>query len=337
MANTKAFKFIIATTLYIISALALGNELSLRSEIIKQSQSTFISGNFSQLETDAQIFRSNRQRTYSGIWKLTVFYNGISHALDIREKDEAFWVSRQQLIEEWILKHPKSPSAHLAKAQFFLNRARNIAMQKSESEREKRQAYYEYVAKAYQYLEDHKKVAAIDPRWYEMVEIVARLQRWKEDRFDSLLQEALSLHSDFYQIYFAAVDYYTRDGKDGSNEIEKLARYAVEISKSSHREGMYTRIYWYAAQSEYGNFLFRDSKVHWPLMREGIDSVLADFPDIWNINSLAKLSCLAGDKEKTIELVSKIEDAPIPEAWGDIAHYEQCKSWSKFSARSNSI
>jgi len=64
-------------------------------------------------------------------------------------------------------------------------------------------------------------------------------------------------------------------------------------------------------------------------MSKGIDDVLAKYPDQWNINNFAFFSCLAEDKAKSREIISKIQGGPISLAWfNDMRFYNACKKWA---------
>ena len=94
----------------------------------------------------------------------------------------------------------------------------------------------------------------------------------------------------------------------GSHEaIGAFANGAVELTRETEGMGMYSRVYWYASQGDYGSELFEESKVDWARMRLAIADVLARYPDQSNINNFARFACLAGDAEETRSLLSRIE------------------------------
>jgi hypothetical protein len=63
-------------------------------------------------------------------------------------------------------------------------------------------------------------------------------------------------------------------------------------------------------------------------MERGIDDVIARYPDAWNLNNFAKFACLALDRAKTKELLGRIGDSIVPQAWSSKSQLEQCARWS---------
>ena len=159
--------------------------------------------------------------------------------------------------------------------------------------------------------------------------VIARAEGWGRNKFDELTSEAVAKYPNFYQLYFAALDYLVPKWHGNRKEVENFANFAVERTQSLEDMGMYARVYWYASQTQYGNGLFIESSVVWKKMKTGIDDVLARYPDQWNINNFARFACLAGDMDKAKELISRIQGDPIPKAWaGDIQHFATCKAWA---------
>ena len=60
-------------------------ELEDRVRIESATRQAFALGNFQRLEDDSSAYRTTKARTSSGLWKLTLFYKGLSDALAVRE------------------------------------------------------------------------------------------------------------------------------------------------------------------------------------------------------------------------------------------------------------
>jgi hypothetical protein len=182
---------------------------------------------------------------------------------------------------------------------------------------------------------EHKAVASRDPYWYELMIKVATAEGWNIQDFNALVDEATSRYPYFYQVYFAAINYLTPKWHGSREEIENFAQRAVKNTRKVEGEAIYSRIYWVASQSNYGDNLFTDSNVVWSRMSKSIDDVLKRYPDQWNINNFAYFSCLAGDAEKTSGLMSRITGRPILQAWKSMDFYDQCKHWSSAKLNGN--
>ncbi|GGC63869.1 hypothetical protein GCM10011396_08550 [Undibacterium terreum] len=274
--------------------------------------------------------RDSGSRTSSGVWDLTTFYLGISSRFCCLKKDEKAWKQAELSLKKWEAAYPRSSTAQLVHAKFLISRGWRIRGEgySNTVRDEDWKPFLEYMEKARVYLEKHKKTASADPHWYELMEMIARVQSWPEHRFQALISEASTRYPLFYQLYFAAIDYYVPKWGGSAEAVEAFARQAMEKTKAQEGFGMYARIYWYAAQTQYYDELFSDTLVDWPTMKLGIDDVLEKYPDQWNINNFTKFACMAQDKEKTASLADRITGPAILEVWGQPGYLAQCKRWA---------
>ncbi len=306
------------------------DELEDRQQIGAQASALFMQERFAELEQLADRYRTTEARTRSGLWKLTLFYSGLTDLAFSDEKSDKYWDSIESKALRWVDAFPDSPTPRIAYSLVLIGHAWMFrgGGWGSEVKSQDWKPFHEYMKKAETYLLEHKDIAAADPRWYETMLAVARAQDWDIQRFKQLVDEAVARYPYFYQIYFAAIDYLAPKWHGSRQQIEAFADFAV--SKTAEREGtgMYARIYWYAAQAQYRDRLFTDSSVVWSKMKKSIEDVLQRYPDQWNINNFAHFACLAWDRDETRELMGRIEGAPIPQAWEDEAQYRQCRTWA---------
>lgn len=308
-------------------------EMKERATIEKATVRAFFADDFAQLETTAKRYRAEQSRTPSGLWKLTLFYAGIVEALDINTVgDPAIpFKALESRVRRWQRQFPESPSAPIALSLLHISHAWAYRGDgyASTVEDSAWKPFYANIELARQNLEAHKAIAAIDPRWYETMLIVARAQGWDRERFERLLEEALQREPLFYQTYFAALEYLLPKWHGDVDAIEAFARKAVERTSQQEGEGMYARIYWYASQGQFELNLFQETDVLWPRMKRGFDAVLAQYPDAWNLNNFAKFACLARDQTTTRMLIDRIRFDVVPQAWRPLSLWEQCWEWAK--------
>lgn len=310
-------------------------ELDERARLTNEIVTLLNAERFVDLDRIADDYRSNGQRTPSGLWKLTIFYAGVNNvASSCRDKPRGPDVEGKT--QRWMAQNPNSPTAINAHAMFLVQHgwAYRGCGWASEVKEEDWKPFYEYVGKARAHLLAHKKIGERDPRWYETMLVIARSEGWDQAKFQALVDEAVAKHPYFYQIYFAAIDYLTPKWHGDKRKIEEFANYAVDKTRTSEQTGMYARVYWYASQAQYGSRLFTDSAVVWPRMKQGIEDVLARYPDQWNLNNFAQFACQAGDQAMTQQLIRKI-DVPMPAVWREPQNhssrtqplgYEACKN-----------
>jgi len=303
-------------------------ELEMRANIERAASKAFRERNFDMLERTANEFRTTKARTSSGLWKLTLFYSGISRGIsESTGKNPSRFDEVEDIVAEWTRKYPKSPSAWIShsvvlKSRGWAYRGEGYANTVSA---EAWKPFYSYIGRAREVLEKNKEVAAIDPKWYEEMLIIAAVQSWEQSNFVALVNEALQREPYFYQTYFSALEYLLPKWGGNVAEVEQFALASVGLTSTREGKGMYARIYWYASQSQFGNAIFQSSVAKWTSMRDGFDDVIDRYPDAWNMNNYAKFSCLAGDVGKLRELLKRVENDALMAAWGSRKLYLQCK------------
>lgn len=315
--------------LFVAPLTVKADELQERKKMSLTVTTLLLSENFAELEQLANEFRTKQNRSQSGLWMLTLFYAGIYEATDNEIRDEQYWADIEGRTLRWAKLYPNSPTPHIAYSITLINHAWSFRGNgwAREVHPEDWKPFFHYVGKARENLIAHKNIAKSDPRWYETMLIVAKAENWDITKFNALVDEALSIHPYFYQIYFAAIDYLTPKWHGDKNKIEAFAKLSIDRTKTLEASGMYARVYWYASQANYGERLFTDSLVVWSKMKQGIDDVLSRYPDQWNINNFARFACLASDQNKTKELIRLVK-TPLPEAWTDQYQFDKCRSWA---------
>lgn len=326
------FSFFLAFGLVFADQSMGATEMEQRAAISESTRQAFLADDFPQLEKLSSTYHAEKSRTSSGIWKLSLFNAAIGQA--IKEKRDGDFEAAFQVLEaktkKWTQQFPNSPSAHIAHSMVLIGHGwafRGVgyaATVKPESWA----PFRRYVAMARDYLEKHKSIAAIDPRWYETMLTVAIAEGWDRSEFDYLLNEALIREPLFYQTYFIALEYLLPKWYGGLQEIEIFAQDAVKRTIKQEGRGMYARVYWFASQTQFKNDVFHNSLAVWHRMKEGFEDVISRYPDPWNLNNYAKFACLAQDKPKTVELLKRTESFVVPEAWSPRSLREQCTKWA---------
>lgn len=311
------------------SPTATSEELGERRAIYDAVMRDLRNADFNHLEALAEQYRESQARSPSGVWKLSALDAGVRAMFDPSSRDPEYWAYLDDYIGDWLQQHPKSPTAHLARASMLIHQAwsyRGTGPAESVQE-EDWPPFHDHLEQARSHLEQNKEVASRDPQWYATMGVIATGQSWPEAQFKEMLDEGLQRYPDYYPIYYSAVDYYAPKWNGSADAIEQFAMDAMERTQDREGNGLYARLYWHASQIQYDNRLFQDSMVSWPVMKQGIDDVLERYPDQWNINNFARLSCFAEDKGKANELLQRIE-SPIEQAWGSLEEHSRCQRWA---------
>lgn len=291
----------------------------------------FFSGRYAELNRIGSDLLKTNQRTSSGLWVLTSFHLGIGDIPNSNISSEHYWNDLERRVQTWIKQDPSKPAGYLAYAQIlkshaWMYRGNGYA---SSVRPEDWEPFYQYINKAKDVLVKNKKIASRDPHWYVLMIDIETAQSQSAEEFNHTIAEAEDRYPYYYQIYFSAVNYLTPKWHGSKEAIEDFANHVVQVTNHQDKTGMYARIYWVASQSNYGSDLFTKSNVVWKKMSIAMDDVLSQYPDQWNINNFAYFSCLAGDKNKTYQLIHKIMGRPILDAWKSIDYYNNCKAWSE--------
>lgn len=301
------------------------NELQTREKLKFKILQLFQDQKFEELDQLALRYQNNNERTKSGLWKLTIFYDAFNAYEHV--KDEVFWQYYFDTVDKWVALTDSS-TAHLVKAQLYRSYAWSIrgGGYASSVPKEAWKPFKKNLAIANDYLDSHKEVAAANPQWYTVkLDILTGLGK-DVDTVNQVFNEGVTKFPYYYQIYFNALRYLTPKWHGDAQKIEVFANKAVDITQDIEGMGMYARIYWSASQEQYDERLFYQSDVVWKKMRQGIFDVLDKYPDQWNIQNFAYFSCLANDKKTTRKLMKQVQKPIIMEAWKNENVYNKCKN-----------
>jgi len=322
-------KILIFFLLLIVPITSFSGELETREEIKNNVRALFTAKDYNSLNNVGYSYLKDKSRTSSGLWKLSLYYVGLSGIPNSKVTDPHYWKNLKEQVQTWSDFDRKASFPHMIYVNMLISEAwmyRGSGWAREVRE-EDWKPFREKIEEARLYLEEHSQLKSQDPRWYENMLTIAKAQNWNVSNFYKLLDEALDAHPQFYEIYFRAINYLQPRWHGSVEEIEEFANYAINKSRKYEGNGMYARIYWYVSQEEYGHQLFTKSKVRWEQMKLGIDDVIDKYPDQWNINNFALFSCLANDKKMTNKLINIMEGRPIINAWRDGRFYEYCKEF----------
>jgi uncharacterized protein DUF4034 len=303
------------------------DESGAHEDIVAAVSDSLWNERFDELEQMAKVFRRDKARTPSGIWRLSVFYEGL------RLYDERTSMEADSPIHGWLAAYPKSAAAHIGYATMLVEEAWKIRGKgfANTVADENWAPFHKMVERARTELVQSKYLADGDPHWYATMAEIATIQGWEDSEFDALLHEAMASELTYTDTYFEAGNRAMPKWGGGAKKLERLARDVLERTRAIEGSALYTRIYWLAANAGYEDDLFEKSAVDWAEMSKGMDDILARYPSQWNINNFAHFACLAGDYEKALALMKRIQFQPMVELWGGVSSYYACKWWAELT------
>ena len=310
-------------------------ELSQRAGLKLAVHTLYDTGDFAGLGRMAEDFRRTGERTSSGVWKLSVFYSALYELSDgLGRHDGKGWQQLFGRLDTWREAFPSQPAAYVAEgialqAYAGVMRPRQIVREASAGSDE---SFAIALRKARDWMDTNKAIASADPQFYVVRADIARAMGEEPDQFMALVNEGLDKSPGYYQLYFAGFDYFAVAGEGNGDaqaaRMEAFANSAVLRSKQSEGDALYARLYWHAFTGFYGNDLFRKTRADWSKMRSGMKDVVAHYPDAWNVNHFAYLSCLAGDRDTTRQVIASMGEPPVLKVWQARAVFEGCRKWA---------
>ncbi len=318
-------------TLSAAGSMEPAGELVVRRGVKAEVRALFAARDYGALEAIAGRYRSGKDRTPSGIWKLTLFYGALHDAIaTVRASDRGGWRALAADMGTWRKRYPASPTAIVAGGLLLKRMAWNLRPTGIvlEAALSTDRRFLDGLRTARRFLDANEAIAGSDPHFYVVWASLAAALGEDNGEFISRLQQAAAREPGYYQLYFAALDQFApADGQSASDQaqaVEALANLAVERTRTAEGHGVYARIYWYASTAFWKDRLFAASHLDWARMQVGIDDVLARYPDAWNLNNFARLACLKGDRGKTAELFARMHGELALEAWPSRAEAERC-------------
>jgi hypothetical protein len=202
------------------------------------------------------------------------------------------------LLGQWRVAFPQSALPRITQANYLLVRA-----QFRDTQAAQRNALLD---EAWQALHEVSRERRI-PGWYVAAFQVAVAKGLAEREFQLLLEEGLAAFADRPAIYRAAAHYHFPRNGGSLADLEAFARRASG-AEAPERRALYAQIYDEAY--EYGriDFMYRQSRVSWPAMREGLEATYKLFPAPYNRNRLGQHACVAGDLRTLVRVLAEMRD-----------------------------
>ena len=324
----KAFSLVACLSL-LVSPMAYPDESEERSKINDTVSVLLKAEDFAALEKIAASYRSEEERTSSGILKLAEFYAGMNAtAVSSAEEGQAGWDRVIAIIESWIKKYPDSPTPYVAKGTALMNRgwdARGEGWASSVS-RQNVERFRQYSIEAATFLIENAEVGSADPHWFQALANAYMALGAGKDDFMALVDAGLERFPNYDPLYFRTAAYLSPKWHGSLAELESFAQAAVARTRAIRGYELYARIYWAGGLANKQLFAFQGSEAVWEDMVRGMDDVVRKYPDQWNINHFAYFACYKGDMETTRRFLELVEEPVSAESWGGhVMNYQKCR------------
>ena len=302
-------------------------ETTVRSRLQGEWTLPFWNQEFDILEALAERYRSKRERTPAGVWKLAKFYDGFADSVDAQVgKEQNDEVLRHT--DAYLAAFPKSPTAVLVKAIIMNKLAWMVRGDGSIDTVTPYQwrAFKEQIAKTRAFLEDHKAIASQDPQYYAVLLNVAAAQQWPRSETAATALEGLAKFPGYDNIETAIIHFSMPMWGIDATTLDGFIRDAVQTVPDDERDEAYATLYQMARNDQYQDELFVASLAEWDRMKRGFRELIAKYPNNWNRSAYAYNACLAGDAAAAKEAwsaIAKTGDQSMKPWWPD-AKWTSC-------------
>jgi len=199
-------KLILLTLLLLLTYLCCADEAQERAIIYRTTLNLYETDQYERLVNTIDGYLNREERTGSGVWKHGLAYLGVSQVFNLETTLESYWDQQLQKAEQLTEEYPQTPIFYLIHADGLIRKALMYRTNKERRDnRDYKVQFQKTLAVAHDYMEQIKNKASSDPRWYDLMLMIAKEQNWNKVSFNTLVTEAMNKYPLYYEIYFKAV------------------------------------------------------------------------------------------------------------------------------------
>ncbi len=287
-----------------------------RREFMDAVKAAFVKEDYASLEATVEELHAKKDRFPEGVWTICIFYYAV--ALDNVDSDVAEHF--QERLDHWKAAYPQSTAERIVEATALQNEIWDGSNRGLPGGANR-------PARALALLKEAEKLTPHPgPEWYHAMLDYAERWGWDREDFDEIYQRAVASEPGYQFFYFDKAGYLRNQGVKGEWEA-----YALEVGRkgaSGEGMGLYSRIAWSLSEYAADEYLFKETAIQWPLMRDGFRELDRRWPNSdWNLNTFCRFACLAGDRDTARELFARIGDRWTSN-WMSHTAYKQWAEWA---------
>jgi hypothetical protein len=303
-----------------------GSSIHAVSNYSKTIYALLVAGKFEQLDCLADSARSNKEKFPGGMWKIHAVYSGLNKPpLHPTEED---WKAHLELLQQWISTRPKSITARVALAEFYVSygeNARGPGFADTVSESGWR-LLGERTAKAKQILEEAQTLPTKCPEWYLAMQELALYQNFEPSEKLALLAKAVKFEPTYYYYYRMYADHIQTKWGGGKGEVAKFLEQAADAIGGDAGDILYFRV---AGTLICGCENDEGLGLSWVRIQKGFIAVeKRDGPSPENWNRMAHMAQSFGDPILAYKVFAQIGDQWSEEIWQSSQYFESAKRWA---------
>ncbi|MGA7723636.1 MAG: hypothetical protein WCA95_00035 [Opitutaceae bacterium] len=299
---------------------AIDNEVT---QFTKQVWNDFEDRKWDALEDLAAKSIADQSKFGNGAWKIAMLHYAIAPS----GVPNTNWSWYEEHIKDWERKYPRSVTARVEHVRFLTAYAWD-ARTTAEADKVKESAwpvFADRLAQAHEQLAIALKLGQRSPAlWYAGFD-VALGEGWPKKVTFAWFQAAKAAYPDYWIIDNTYYNYLLPRWYGEEGEWERIALAEIHRPGGTGEEGYARNV---LQMERYYTNVFKETKVEWPLVKEGFQKLLQRYPDSQLIlNQFAYAAVLAEDRETAIPLFKQIGVHADPGVWGSPADFKANRSW----------
>lgn len=282
--------------------------------------------NFKELNCIADSERSSKEKLPGGMWRVHEFYWSIKEMQGHPTQED--WNSRLKLAESWVAATPRSITARVVLARFYIDYAWDArGADTSDSVTDSGwKLFGQRLDKAKATLDEASNLPTKCPEWFLAMQDIALGQGWDRAQAEDLLQRAIAFEPDYYY-YYRSYSYYLMpqwNGADG--DAAKFAALSADHIGGDAGDILYfqigEKVVCACNEPEFGH-------LSWPRLQKGYDLLEKKYGvSQSNLNRLALMATKAGDSVVADGAFKRIGDDWDKSAWMTQEYFNQNKTWA---------
>lgn len=307
------------------SAVAQYDEFTERMRIRSLVDNLFVVGDaadLAQLEATLDGYRESGELTRAGFSRLNVAYEYFDRSINRTGPTDRYALG---IVAKWLQLHPQSVSARVARGILLRNTAHSAFTNMNPGASNEAQDPLKLVDAALDQLYADRSIAEVDPNWHQLVMELEAERGASVAKILELLDAAARVFPKNTDIYKAAARAVAAVSSEPARDIEAVGVLAVARGGSDEN---YARLYLHISYHLGGVQAARELAIDWARMRTGIAEIVDRYPEQWNIQHFAALTCGVGDAATTLSLMAKVRGRPSRQAWGQLEYFDKCKEWA---------
>jgi hypothetical protein len=304
------------------------------SPLTTDAMRAFWWGDLDALEKQNALLKQPGHIASDGSSDLEMFRVGVGKVLDEGvDNREPYLQELDKLTLQWATDHPASALAHILHAKALVAHgwsyrgggyAQDVPPQAWED-------FHAYLRRAAEYLISHADVALTDSYAHSTLLVIGKGLSWDNKQMAAIAQDGLKRNPEDINLYFESIVTLLPKWGGDARALDNYIRQVAEQTKGIYGMGMYSRLYSYAADNEYGHALFDNSLADWATMQQGYQDMHARYPSNSRRNRYAYMACLAKDKNRLNALLDELGANIDASLWGPNPQrsLEGCQRWAK--------